>query len=47
MEPQRKQLDEEETKLTATLNVLQKRVNEFRTQKETLKAQYTAAKAVS
>ena len=47
MEPQRQQLDEEEQKLTQTLNVLQKRVNDFRTQKETLKAQYTAAKAIS
>jgi len=47
MEPQRKQLEEEEQKLTQTLDVLQKRVNDFRTQKETLKAQYTAAKAVS
>ncbi len=47
MEPQRQQLDEEEQKLTATLDALQKRVNEFRTQKETLKAQYTAAKAIS
>ena len=47
MEPQRQQLDEEEQKLTQTLDALQKRVNDFRTQKETLKAQYTAAKAVS
>jgi phage shock protein A len=47
MEPQRKQLEEEEQKLTQTLDALQKRVNDFRTQKETLKAQYTAAKAVS
>ena len=47
MEPQRAQLVEEETKLTKTLDVLQKRVNDFRTQKETLKAQYTAAKAIS
>jgi phage shock protein A len=47
MEPQRQQLEEEEQKLTQTLDVLQKRVNDFRTQKETLKAQYTAAKAVS
>jgi phage shock protein A len=47
MEPQRQQLAEEETKLTQTLDVLQKRVNDFRTQKETLKAQYTAAKAVT
>ena len=45
MEPQRQQLDEEEKKLTKTLDALQKRVNDFRTQKETLKAQYTAAKA--
>jgi phage shock protein A len=47
MEPQRQQLEEEEQKLTQTLDVLQKRVNDFRTQKETLKAQYTAAKAIS
>ncbi len=47
MEPQRQQLEEEEQKLTKTLDALQKRVNDFRTQKETLKAQYTAAKAVS
>jgi phage shock protein A len=47
MEPQRAQLGEEEVKLTQTLDVLQKRVNDFRTQKETLKAQYTAAKAIS
>ena len=47
MEPQRQQLEEEEKKLTTTLDALQKRVNDFRTQKETLKAQYTAAKAIS
>jgi phage shock protein A len=47
MEPQRTQLVEEEGKLTKTLDVLQKRVNDFRTQKETMKAQYTAAKAIS
>ena len=47
MEPQRQQLDEEEKKLTTTLDALQKRVNDFRTQKETLKAQYTEAKAIS
>ena len=47
MEPQRQQLDQEEQKLTTTLDALQKRVNDFRTQKETLKAQYTAAKAIS
>src|SRR5271167_799159 len=47
MEPQRVQMTEEEEKLTQTLSVLQKRVNDFRTQKETLKAQYTAAKAIT
>ena len=47
LEPQHQQLQEEEQKLTQTLDVLQKRVNEFRTQKETMKAQYTAAKAIS
>jgi phage shock protein A len=47
MEPQHQQLVEEEQKLTQTMNVLQKRVNDFRTQKETLKAEYTAASAVS
>src|ERR1700735_4260837 len=45
LEPQAAQLTEEEGKLTRTLDALQKRVNDFRTQKETLKAQYTAAKA--
>ncbi|HXQ18679.1 MAG TPA: PspA/IM30 family protein [Acidimicrobiales bacterium] len=47
MVPQDQQLAEEEEKLTHTLSALQERVNAFRTQKETLKAQYTAAKAVS
>ena len=47
MEPQRQQLNEQEEKLTATLGALQQRVNAFRTQKETMKAQYTAAKAVT
>jgi phage shock protein A len=47
MEPQRAQLVDEEAKLSKTLDVLQKRVNQFRTQKETMKAQYTAAKAIS
>jgi phage shock protein A len=45
MEPQRQQLNEEEEKLEQTLAALQERVNQFRTQKETLKAQYTAANA--
>jgi phage shock protein A len=47
MEPQHQQLTEEEQKLTRTLAALQDRVNHFRTQKEVLKAQYTAASAMS
>jgi phage shock protein A len=47
MESQRQQLTEQEEKLEHTLAALQKRVNEFRTQKEVLKAQYTAASAES
>jgi phage shock protein A len=46
-EPQHQQLTEEEQKLEQTLAALQQRVNEFRTKKETLKAQYTAAQAES
>jgi phage shock protein A len=45
IEPQHQQLMDEEDKLTRTLQALQARVNQFRTQKETLKAQYTAARA--
>ena len=47
MEPQHEQLTEQEANLEHTLDALQKRVNAFRTQKEVLKAQYTAAKAES
>jgi phage shock protein A len=47
IEAQRQQSAEQEAKLTQTLSALQNRVNEFRTHKETLKAQYTAAKAVT
>jgi len=47
MEPQHEQLTEQEEKLEHTLDALQRKVNDFRTQKEVLKAQYTAAKAVS
>ncbi|MGH9055997.1 MAG: PspA/IM30 family protein [Acidimicrobiales bacterium] len=47
MEPQHQQLVDEEAKLSQTLQALQTRVNQFRTQKETLKAQYSAAKAVT
>jgi phage shock protein A len=45
MKPQHDQLAAEEEKLEQTLAALQKRVNTFRTQKEVLKAQYTAAQA--
>lgn len=45
LEPQRQQLAEEEEKLGSTLQALQQRVNNFRTQKEVLKAQYSAASA--
>ena len=47
MEPQRQQLTEQEQKMEQTLATLQKRVNDFRSQKEVLKAQYTAARAES
>jgi phage shock protein A len=47
MEPQHQQLTEEEQKMEQTLTALQDRVNKFRTQKETLKAEYTAAAAES
>ncbi|HMD91476.1 MAG TPA: PspA/IM30 family protein [Trebonia sp.] len=47
MEPQHQQLTEEEQKLESALAQLQEKVNTFRTQKEVLKAQYTAASAMS
>jgi phage shock protein A len=47
MEPQRQQLAEQEQKLEQTLTALQQRVNNFRSQKEVLKAQYTAASAMT
>jgi phage shock protein A len=47
MEAQHQQLTEQEQKMEQTLAALQKRVNDFRTQKEVLKAQYTAASATS
>jgi phage shock protein A len=47
MEPQHQQLTEQEQKLEQTLAALQQKVNDFRTQKEVLKAQYTAASAAS
>jgi len=47
MDPQHEELSEQEEKLEQTLAALQKKVNDFRTQKEVMKAQYSAAKAVS
>jgi phage shock protein A len=47
MEPQHQQLTEQEATLERTLAALQEKVNNFRTQKEVLKAQYTAASAES
>lgn len=47
MEPQHVELTEQEAKLEQTLDALQKRVNQFRTQKEVMKAQYTAAQAMT
>jgi phage shock protein A len=45
LEPQHQELAEQEQKLGQTLEALQKRVNDFRSKKEVLKAQYTAAEA--
>lgn len=47
LRPQHQQLVEEEDKLSHTLQALQTRVNQFRTQKETMKAQYSAAQAMT
>jgi phage shock protein A len=47
MSAQDDQLNEEEQKMTQTLGVLQQRVNDFRTKKEVMKAQYTAASATA
>jgi phage shock protein A len=47
MESQHQQLTEQEEKLEQTLSALQQRVNDFRTHKEVLKAQYTAASAMT
>jgi phage shock protein A len=44
---QREQLTEQEQHMEQVLDTLQKRVNDFRTKKEVLKAQYTAASAES
>src|SRR5215469_12969492 len=47
MTQQGEQLAEEEQKMEQTLSTLQDRVNKFRSQKEVMKAQYTAASAES
>jgi phage shock protein A len=47
MEGQHQQLSEQEEKLGQTLTTLQEKVNDFRTRKEVLKAQYTAAQAMT
>ncbi len=47
MEPQHQELTEQEQKMEQTLSALQTRVNEFRTKKEVLKAQYSAAQATA
>jgi phage shock protein A len=47
MAPQHQQLADEEQKMVQTLSTLQDRVNHFRSQKEVMKAQYTAASAES
>ena len=44
---QHQQLDDEEQKMEQTLSTLQQRVNDFRSRKEVMKAQYTAASAMS
>lgn len=45
MEAQHQELGEQQEKLEHTLSQLQQRVNSFRSQKEVIKAQYTAAQA--
>ena len=47
MASQHDQLTEQEEKLEQTLSALQQKVNDFRTRKEVLKAQYAAAKATT
>ena len=47
MDAQHAQLAEQETKLEQTLTELQQKVNQFRTSKEVMKAQYTAAQAMT
>jgi phage shock protein A len=47
LHPQEEQLNEEEQKMEAALATLQQRVNDFRSKKEVMKAQYTAASAMT
>ena len=47
MTQQREQLADEEPKMEQTLSTLQDRVNKFRSEKEVMKARYTAASAES
>src|SRR5690349_4896876 len=45
MDAQHQELDEQEQKLEQTLSTMQKRVNDFRTRKEAIKAEYVTAQA--
>jgi phage shock protein A len=47
LHPQEDQLNEEEQKMEQALSTLQQRVNDFRSKKEVMKAQYTAASAMT
>jgi len=47
LKPQDEQLTEEEQKMEQALSTLQQRVNDFRSKKEVMKAQYTAASAMT
>ena len=47
MEPQHEQLNDQEHKMEQALSTLQQRVNDFRSKKEVMKAQYTAASAMT
>jgi phage shock protein A len=47
LHPQEAQLNDEEQKMQQALATLQQRVNDFRSKKEVMKAQYTAASAMT
>ena len=47
LHPQEEQLSDEEQKMETALATLQQRVNDFRSKKEVMKAQYTAASAMT